>query len=111
MAWTEARIGYGRIGFLPIGGRFRAPSYHEDLAQGAFIIELRLPSGELVAIVERAIRPGYEELVDGIGQAWLSLKQDDANWAHIADGRIVVIRERSQRPKVFIIRENKEIRE
>ena len=67
-------------------------------------MEVRLPSGELVAMLQSAFNVGYEELVDGVGQAWASLNIDDSKWSHIAQGRMIVIRERGQRPKVFVIR-------
>ena len=109
--WTDARIGYGRIGFLPIGGRFSAPDPSGDLPQGKFIIELRSPGGELLAYLNNAIKPGYEELVGGVGQAWLQLDVADSKWAHVAQGNIVVIRERGQRPKTFKIKGIEEARQ
>ena len=99
-----ADIGEGRIGYLPIGGGLTEADYPTLLTPGQFVVEIRLPSGELVAMLENTIKPGYEEIIDAVGRGWASLDIADSKWANIAMGRQIVFRERGQRPKVFIIK-------
>ena len=112
---TPSRFRIIAQNYSNIGTRFQLGleglPYQTALAQGHFVVEIRTSNGTLLAQLENVYNCGYEQIVNEVGRAWGSLKRDDPKWSHLAEGRLLVIRELHQRPKVFVIRGIKERRE